>query len=64
MDNMEPIISGHNRKIIREEREKSTILDKKKEFDCRVGVTRCPFKWKMFNSSIICKAKISTNDET
>ena len=64
MDNMEPFILGHNRKIIREEREKSTISEKMKECNCRVGVTRCPLKGKFLTQSIIYKSIISTNDET
>ena len=64
MGNMESIIAGHNRKIIRKEAAKSTTSEKKKECNCRVGESRCPLKGKCLTQSIIYKAKISTNDET
>ena len=64
MGNMESIIAGHNRKIIRQEREKSTTSEKKKECNYRVGVARYPLKGKCLIQSIIYKAKLSTMDET
>ena len=64
MGNMESIIAGHNRKIIRKETEKSTTSEKKKECNCRAGESRCHLKGKCLTQSIIYKAKISRNDET
>ena len=43
MGTMESIIAGHNRKIIRQEREKK---EKEKECDCRVYEARYPLKRK------------------
>jgi len=64
MGNMESIIAGHNRKIIRQEREKSNTSEKKKECNCRVGEAGCLLKGKCLTQSIIYKAKISTNNVT
>ena len=66
MDNMESIIAGQNRKIIRQEREKSTTSENKKECNCRVGckMHHVALKGKCLTQSITYKAKVPTIDET
>lgn len=59
MPNMQSIISGHNKKILRGE--KPSLV--KKSCNCRGGVEACPMGGRCLTKSLVYKAEVTSREE-
>ena len=61
MNNMESIISNHNRKLL--QNVENSNQQTRKECNCSNGVVTCPVNGKCLHGNIIYKAAVTTSDD-